>query len=98
MNKLIRNHFLQGIFLIEVVVLLFLYFFGTQGLPVLLHLKHENILIEQEIEQLKNTIEKLENNIKEWQDYSFYKEKVAREQLQMARAEDYIYYLPNEKG
>ncbi len=58
-------------------------------------LKHENFLIEAEIDQLKKLIEKLEIGIKEWQKYEFYKEKIAREELQMAREGDYIYYFKN---
>lgn len=82
-------------FLSEVVIILLFHFFGTQGLPLLWKLKQENLLISQEIVILQQEVNALENKCIEWQKYPFYKEKIAREQLQMAREDDYIFYITN---
>jgi hypothetical protein len=42
---------------------------------------------------MKDEIEQLEQEIYAWQTDDFYKEKVAREQLQMARKGDELFYI-----
>jgi cell division protein FtsB len=97
MNKLIKQYIFQVFFLSEVLLILLVYIFGRYGLPALWSLKKENKLISQEIAHLSQEVARLENKCKEWQDYPFYKEKIAREHLQMARDGDYIFYIFKQK-
>jgi cell division protein FtsB len=49
--------------------------------------------IEHEISLLEREISQLEYEIDQWEREPFYKEKVAREQLQLARPGDMVYYI-----
>ena len=98
MNKLVKQNIIKLFFFMEVITILIVYLFGTQGLPVLLHLKKDNKLLEQEINGLQHEANELETTLKEWQEYSFYKEKIAREQLQMACEDELIYYFSTQKS
>ncbi|MEX0940509.1 MAG: septum formation initiator family protein [Candidatus Babeliales bacterium] len=89
MKLIMRNIF----FSLELITILFFYFFGTHGLPVLFRTKQENKQVEQEIRQLQEEIVNLEQLIYAWKKYPFYKEKIAREQLQMACADENIYII-----
>ena len=48
---------------------------------------------EQEITLLQKEMVSLECDIASWETDDFYKEKVAREQLQMARKGDILFYI-----
>lgn len=71
----------------------YLYVYGMNGLQALAK-QHETVIgLEKNIVALKNDINKLEEEIYVWQTDDFYKEKVAREQLQMARKGDELFYI-----
>ena len=97
MNKIKKQNILILFFYSEIALMVFLYVFGSNGLPVLRKIKKENLEIFHEIGILQHEVAQLEKKCQEWQEYSFYKEKIAREQLQMAREGDLIYYYSNEK-
>ena len=80
-------------FCIEMVMFVFFYSFGTYGLQVLHYLAQENDVLRNKNNQIKKEIQQLEQECEEWEHSSFYKEKIARERLQMARQDDVIYYL-----
>lgn len=82
---------------LEIVTISFFYLFGVQGLPTLYRLKQENLTIEKEIQGLKLEVAELEKTIQEWHHYPYYKEKIAREQLQMAQQGDSVYYVYQNK-
>jgi cell division protein FtsB len=85
---------ISRIFLLsEVGIFLTLYFCGKDGLPKLYRLLDENIKLEAEISLLNKEISSLENEMLAWHNDPFYKEKVAREQLQMAREYDEIFFI-----
>ena len=98
MTKQIKRRFMRIFFTLEVFVIFFFYLFGAQGFPVLMRLNQENVQLEHEIEKLFLEIQHLENIMKQWDEYAFYKEKFAREQLHMARSNDQIYYFSRVKG
>lgn len=87
----IKRIVLRLFLLLEVVVFGHIYLFGNNGLHSLTKLKQETKLFEQEIHQLAEEVESLEVEIEKWNSNDFYKEKIAREQLQMARKNDEIY-------
>ena len=66
---------------------------GKDGLFLLNLFKHENILLMQKIDSIKSEVANLNKDIAAWKTNSFLKEKVARENLQMAKSSDEIYLL-----
>ena len=78
---------------IEIVVFLFFYCISPNGLPLLKKREQENKVIQKCIAQLEKEIEMIEQETNEWEDDSFYKERIAREQLYMARPDDEVYVI-----
>jgi len=66
---------------------------GNNGVYALQYLRDDNKELEQKIDQLSDQVAQLEHEVTEWKTNDFYKEKIAREQLQMSRKDDEIYYL-----
>ncbi len=71
----------------------YLYIFGNNGMQALGVQRAIVLDLEKNVAQLKDEIELLKNDIYAWQTDDFYKEKVAREQLQMARKGDELFYI-----
>ena len=78
---------------IELLLFSIIYLFGTHGVKALHKLHQENEQLEQEISGLRSQVQTIEHDIEAWNSHLFYKEKVAREQLQMAREDETIYYV-----
>jgi cell division protein FtsB len=97
MNIVIRKYSLIIFFSAEIIILLIYYLFGNRGLPTILQLRREKKILLQEIEQIKSESANLNNAIELLKKFDFYREKIAREQLHMARANDLIYYLPKKE-
>jgi cell division protein FtsB len=89
----IKKIFMRLLLMAEMVALGYLYFFGTNGIEVLQKQRVAVVNLEKNVVELKSEIEKLEQEIYAWQTDDFYKEKVAREQLQMARKGDELFYI-----
>lgn len=70
-----------------------IYFFGSNGIASLQTQKKVVEDLKGDIIVLDNEIAQLEKEIYAWQTDDFYKEKVAREQLQMARKGDELFYI-----
>jgi cell division protein FtsB len=51
------------------------------------------VRVEQDILVLKKEVQDLQEELVAWQTDPFYKEKVAREQLQMARPGEELFYI-----
>jgi cell division protein FtsB len=79
--------------LVEMAGFGYLYMYGTNGMQTLAKQRETVITLENNVVKLKNDIEHLEEEIYAWQTDDFYKEKVAREQLQMARKGDELFYI-----
>ena len=79
--------------LVEMAGFGYLYVYGINGMQVLAQQRETVINLEKNVIELKSEIEKLEEEIYAWQTDDFYKEKVAREQLQMARKGDELFYI-----
>lgn len=79
--------------MVEMAALGYLYFFGTNGIEALQKQRGVVVNLEKNVVNLKHEIEQLEQEIYAWQTDDFYKEKVAREQLQMARKGDELFYI-----
>ncbi len=77
----------------EMVAFAWMYLFSAQGMKAVVELRRENNVIEQSINETQREIVACERELCTWQKNSFYKEKIAREQLQMARTNEEVYYL-----
>ena len=69
------------------------FLFGPQGLRALRTLKHEHHTLQQSINSITSDIKQLKTRIAQWQHSTFYREQLAREQLQMAYADEIVYYV-----
>jgi len=78
---------------IEMFVFGYLYVCGKNGLHKLQEQKNEIVALQVRMTQLQQDIDILTADIHVWQTDDFYKEKIAREQLQMARKGDKLFYI-----
>lgn len=78
-------------FAAEVIVFCWVYFLGPQGMRGVWHMRRENEQAHTGVQELRADVGALEREIALLQTSAFYKEKIAREQLQMARVGDVIY-------
>lgn len=78
----------------EMIVLGVFYLWSPHGVQSVTRLTHECEEVEQQIINVKHAIAALEREVDEWESEPFYKEKIAREQLQMARKNEVIYHYP----
>lgn len=86
---------LRSLLIAECAVFFGFYFFGERGVPLLRELHHENKAYIREIIVLEEEIQKIQQQIDEWNTYPFYKEQVAREELQLINPGDTIYLVKN---
>jgi cell division protein FtsB len=88
-----KRYLLRLFFLLEIIIFIGIYLFSAQGLQVLRSMKKDNLQVKVKIASLQDEIVELEEEVQEWQNNSFYKEKIAREELQMAKTGDEVYFL-----
>lgn len=91
MNKRI---FLRMFFVGELFVFGWLYMYGTHGIAALEQLEKENREVGEKIHHVQQEIDALHTTIIAWQNEPFYKEKMAREDLQMAANDEIVFILP----
>jgi cell division protein FtsB len=75
------------------ILFAYIYLFGPHGMRVLMDIEQEDAQLNSEITQVQMRVNTLQTTITQWNIHPFYKEKIAREQLQMARKNDEIYYI-----
>lgn len=88
-----KRFLLRLFFAVEIFLFIVIYLFGTQGLQVVLSMRRENSALSLEVHHLESEVQEVKKTIASWKKDPFYKEKVAREQLHMARPGDEIYFL-----
>lgn len=86
-----KRALLRIFFVVEMVICTLFYLFGTHGVQALQRMAQKNAALAQDVQALRTTVARIELDIELWQANDFYKEKKAREQLQMADAHDIIY-------
>jgi len=89
LKKIVMRMFLM----LEMVAFGYVYVCGKNGLQSLHKHKNSVIDLKKNIVQLDQEVALLEKEIHVWQSDDFYKEKIAREQLQMARKGDELFYI-----
>lgn len=85
-KKALRIFFAGEIFLFG-----WFYYFGPHGMQAVARIRAENSVIEKKLVLMEREVKELEGEVVAWQTNDFLKEKVAREQLQLARAGEEIY-------
>lgn len=84
---------LRTLFATELVLFIWVYFSGTHGFRCLIDIRDDCNRLKNKISCKRQEVNTLKQQILSWNAHSFYKEKMAREQLQMARKDELIYYL-----
>ncbi len=88
-----KSTIIKLFFSIEISLFCWLYYAGTHGVRQMREVHLEITQIEQSMMHLEDEIKIVEDQIHAWHSDDFYKEKLAREQLHMARADEEIYIL-----
>ena len=91
--RITKKLILRIFFCIELCIFGMIYTYGPHGRQKFKKLENENVQIRLEIDGLKKELAHLEYTIAQWNAEPFYKEQIAREQLQMAGKNETIYYL-----
>jgi len=91
--KIYKRTIFRLFFFIEVAIFVGVYIFGGNGMQYSHRLECENEELFAEVSALKKEVGQIEQQIVHWESDDFYKEKVAREKLQMARKNDQIYFV-----
>jgi len=91
--RIYKKTLVKIFFAVEVVVFIGVYLYGGNGLQNLTRLQDENVKLESEIVELKTEVASLEQALSGWKSDDYVKEKFARENLQMAKEGDRIYFL-----
>lgn len=86
-----KHVWIRSFFMIEIALFSLFYYFGSHGLKEVFVLKKENRIIDKQVDLVKGDIAQLESEILTWQTDPFYKEKLAREKLHMAKKDEEIY-------
>lgn len=89
----LKRIFMKFLLLLEMAAFGHAYIFGNNGIKALQAQKNVVVDFKKNIVQLDNELARLEKEIHAWQTDDFYKEKIAREQLQMARKGDELFYI-----
>ena len=93
--KTIKKTLLRVFFAFEVVVFSFVYLFGAQGIAAMRQLEQENLQLHATCSQLDTEVQQLTTHVAQLKTNPFYLEKIARENLHMARKDEVIYvYTP----
>jgi cell division protein FtsB len=88
-----RQHLRYLIAAAELSFLIFFYLWAGHGWFALSRLNREKNMIEVDIQRLDTKIKDLNGSIAAFQSSDFGKEKIAREQLHMARPDDIVVYF-----
>lgn len=77
----------------ELAFFLFYTIWGAHGIRAIIALKGHNSELERRIAGLQEEIAGLQGERNDWLEYPFYREKYARERLQMAHKDDELILL-----
>ncbi len=91
--KVIKKFFFRAFLFVEVILFIYFYFFGVAGLNTRKNLNLENVKLDEKISVLKKEVEHLSSKLEDLNKYDYYKEKIARQNLQMAKKDEIIYFL-----
>ncbi len=84
---------LRLFFTTEILLFGWFYYYGVRGVVAVQELKTENDEIAVQVASLQTEIGAVDAQIIAWNTDDYFTEKIAREQLQMAREGDEIYVI-----
>ena len=84
---------LRIFFIVEIVVFGWAYLFGEHGVEQIDALRRDCSIAAKEAAVVEDDVQKLKSEIEHWESNSFLREKIAREQLQMVRPGEQVYYI-----
>lgn len=88
-----KQYIVRFFFFCELILFFGLYFLSPHGYNIIVNLKKENYALVESIKQEKQNIARLTEELILWNTTSIKKEKIARQELQMARPQDRVYFL-----
>ena len=88
-----KQKLLRIFFAFEITVFVAIYIFGAQGLRATRVIARECSSVEQTIARVRTEIKALKTEIVACESDALYKERIARELLQMARVGDTVYFI-----
>lgn len=91
--KQIKHMVMKVVFVVEVCLFGYVYLCGKNGFQMFFEKRRENAALAKTVSVLENEVAQIEFEMNRWQSDDFFKEKIAREQLQMARDGDEIFYI-----
>lgn len=89
----LKHIFVRVLFALYLILCVWVYWYGAHGLSSLLTLRRECEQLKKEIADTQRQLDVTQEEIIAWNAHSFYKEKMAREQLKMARKDEIVYCL-----
>lgn len=92
--KEIKRITLRLFFGLEIILFSFFYYFGAQGLQAINNLKKNNIALKDELKKIELNVAKIQNQLADYTSDPFFREKIAREQLLMAKDEELLFKWP----
>jgi cell division protein FtsB len=84
---------IRVLFALQLIICAWVYWCGTHGLHALLELRQECAQLKGKITDTQQQIVSAQEEIIAWNAHPFYKEKMARERLNMARKGEIIYRM-----
>lgn len=94
----IKQLLLRIFWIIELALFMGIYLLGPYGIQAHKSEFKKINSLSKEIDKLSNDVYSLEIDISDFKSENFYKEKIAREELQMAYPGETVYYINNIKG
>ena len=91
--KEVKRKIFRMFFLLEIIIFSLVYFFGSHGIHAIWQVQKDNKLLECQIKVTELEVQDLAKQIEDWKSDSFYKEQLAREQLQMAKRDEKIFLI-----
>jgi len=91
--KEVKKKMLRLFFTLELIIFLGIYGVGPHGICYVWHLEKEIETIDRDIVTIKAENAALSERILAWHRYPYYKESIARVDLQMADPQELIYYF-----
>jgi|GEM_PF-1194342 cell division protein FtsB len=91
--KKLYAYLLYALLGVELVVFAGFFVRGPQGLRNLSDIYLEQSAMQEGLTQLTQEVAAIKQDIDDWNNHPFHREKEARLKLQMARPEDEIFYL-----
>jgi cell division protein FtsB len=89
--KTLKKTLLRIFFAFETVVFSFVYLFGAQGITAMRQLEREHAKLQLTMVQLESEVTVRTARLASLKNDSFYLEKIARENLHMARKNELIF-------